>query len=84
MTDTVSLETSRRDLSLNCLKFIAAAAMLIDHIAFAFVPHGTAPAIVMHFIGRITDPPCSLPPWRDTITPAVSGGIFCGWRSLRA
>ena len=30
MTDTVSLETSRRDLSLNCLKFIAAAAMLID------------------------------------------------------
>ena len=56
MTDTVSLETSRRDLSLNCLKFIAAAAMLIDHIAFAFVPYGTAPAIVMHFIGRITGP----------------------------
>ena len=74
MTDTVSLETSRRDLSLNCLKFIAAAAMLIDHIAFAFVPDGTAPAIVMHFIGRITGPTMFF----------VSGGIFCGWRSLRA
>lgn len=45
-----------RGLSLNSLKYIAILAMTIDHIAFAFVPSGTAPAILMHIIGRITGP----------------------------
>lgn len=54
MTDTITLKSTRRDLSLNCLKYIAVVAMLIDHIAFAFVPNGTLPAILMHIIGRIT------------------------------
>lgn len=45
-----------RGLSLNSLKYIAILAMTIDHIAFAFVPGGTAPAILMHIIGRITGP----------------------------
>ena len=38
------------------LKLIAIVAMVIDHLAFAFVPDGTPLAVVMHFIGRITGP----------------------------
>lgn len=45
-----------RDLSLSTLKYIAILAMLIDHIAYAFVQDGTPLAIGMHFIGRITGP----------------------------
>lgn len=43
-------------LSLNQLKAVAVAAMVIDHIAFAFVPDGTLPAVLLHTIGRITGP----------------------------
>lgn len=38
------------------LKYIAILAMLIDHIAWAFIPLDTPLAQVMHFIGRITAP----------------------------
>lgn len=38
------------------LKLVAIVAMVIDHLAFAFVPDGTPLAVVMHFIGRITGP----------------------------
>lgn len=38
------------------LKLIAILAMLIDHIAWAFVPLGSGWGQVMHFIGRITAP----------------------------
>ncbi len=58
MTRTASplLPDAERGLTLNALKYIAIAAMLIDHIAYAFLPSGTLPAIVMHFIGKITGP----------------------------
>ncbi len=38
------------------LKMIAIFAMLIDHIAWAFVPTGTVWGQIMHIIGRITAP----------------------------
>lgn len=43
-------------LTVNTLKYIAILAMVIDHIAYAFVPSGTALSIVMHLIGRTTGP----------------------------
>ena len=52
MTDHC-LEESR---GLNHLKAVAVAAMVIDHIAFAFVPDGTLLAILLHSIGKITGP----------------------------
>ena len=42
--------------SLNTVKLLAIVAMLIDHIAVAFVPDGTVLAALMHFIGRFTGP----------------------------
>lgn len=45
-----------RGIAINDLKYIAILAMVIDHIAYAFVPSGTALSIVMHFIGRTTGP----------------------------
>ncbi len=43
-------------LSANALKFIAIIAMLIDHIAWAFVPFASPLGQIMHIIGRITAP----------------------------
>jgi TraX protein. len=40
----------------NTLKLIAISAMLIDHIAWAFVPTASLLGQVMHIIGRITAP----------------------------
>lgn len=40
----------------NQLKYLVAAAMVIDHIAWAFVPAASAAGLVMHFIGRLTAP----------------------------
>ena len=40
----------------NALKYIAIVAMLIDHIAWAFVPTLSVLGQVMHFIGRLTGP----------------------------
>ncbi|MBQ7551393.1 MAG: hypothetical protein IJT04_07695 [Bacteroidales bacterium] len=40
----------------NQLKYIAIIAMLIDHIAWAFVPMETILGQGMHFVGRLTGP----------------------------
>lgn len=42
--------------NLSTLKLIAIFAMVIDHMAFAFVPYDTPLSIMMHFVGRITGP----------------------------
>lgn len=46
----------KRGLDANVLKYIAVVAMLIDHIAWAFVPFNTVLGQAMHFIGRLTAP----------------------------
>lgn len=46
----------QKSLNLSKLKLIAIFAMVIDHIAFAFVPYDTPLSIMMHFVGRITGP----------------------------
>lgn len=46
----------KKGLSATALKYIAVVAMVIDHIAFAFVETTTPLGIAMHFIGRITGP----------------------------
>lgn len=51
-----SLAAGRKGLPANSLKYIAIAAMLIDHIAWAFVPFNTTLGQVMHIIGRLTAP----------------------------
>lgn len=43
-------------LNRNQIKWIAIAAMLIDHIAWAFVPTESVLGQIMHFIGRLTAP----------------------------
>ena len=45
-----------RRLNRNELKYLAMAAMLIDHIAWAFVPLNSMPGQLMHFVGRLTGP----------------------------
>lgn len=52
------MQSELRTKNLNALnlKLIAITAMLIDHIAWRFVPSASAAGIVMHFIGRITGP----------------------------
>lgn len=49
-------ERPSRGLSAAALKTIAIVAMVIDHIAWAFVPTYSALGIAMHFVGRITGP----------------------------
>ncbi len=46
----------KKSLSANFLKFIAAAAMLIDHIAWCFVDEYSVLGQIMHIIGRMTAP----------------------------
>jgi hypothetical protein len=50
------LELSARRLSANTIKWIAVVAMLIDHIAWAFVPTYSVWGQLMHIVGRITAP----------------------------
>ncbi len=45
-----------RKLDRNELKYLAVAAMLVDHIAWAFVPLDSIWGQLMHFIGRLTGP----------------------------
>lgn len=51
-----SLSAEKRGLSADAIKLIAAAAMLIDHIAWCFVPKNSAAGVLMHMIGRIAAP----------------------------
>ncbi len=50
------LQKSAGRLNANTLKLIAIAAMLIDHIAWGFVPTLSPLGQIMHLIGRITAP----------------------------
>jgi hypothetical protein len=43
-------------LNRNQLKYLVIIAMLIDHIAWAFVPTASPLGQVMHFVGRLTGP----------------------------
>ena len=55
MGETVLVEKTKvKGLSGTTIKFIAIAAMLLDHIAWAFVPTYSVLGQVMHIIGRIT------------------------------
>lgn len=47
---------NKLSLNRNQLKYLVIVAMLIDHIAFAFVPTASLLGQVMHFIGRLTGP----------------------------
>ena len=38
----------------NQIKYLVIIAMLIDHIAWAFVPMESLPGQIMHFIGDFT------------------------------
>lgn len=48
--------TNKLSLNRNQLKYLVIVAMLIDHIAWAFVPTASLLGQVMHFIGRLTGP----------------------------
>ena len=56
MTENPVRITEHTGLTGNALKLIAVLCMLIDHIAWAFVPTASAAGVVMHVIGRITAP----------------------------
>lgn len=43
-------------LNRNQIKYLVIVAMLIDHIAWAFVPMASVLGQIMHFIGRLTGP----------------------------
>lgn len=48
--------TENKGLSANAIKYIAIAAMLIDHIAWCFVDTNSVLGQIMHIIGRLTAP----------------------------
>ncbi len=52
----MDLPTQKKYLSANALKYFAIAAMLIDHIGWAFVDTHSVLGQIMHFIGRFTAP----------------------------
>lgn len=54
--DKMSDKSRTLSLNRNQLKYIVIAAMLIDHIAWAFVPLYTPLGQIMHFFGRLTAP----------------------------
>ena len=55
-TQTQKVQLHNSGLTSNTLKFIVIGAMLIDHIAWAFVPLFTPLGQIMHIIGRTTAP----------------------------
>ena len=61
MENRISYEKKRPlDLNRNQLKYILILAMVIDHIAWDFVPTMSVLGQVMHFIGRLTGPGMAL------------------------
>lgn len=56
LMENIENKTNGFGMSAYTLKLIAIIAMLIDHIAWAFVPAATVLGQVMHIIGRITAP----------------------------
>ncbi|MCR2807929.1 conjugal transfer protein TraX [Paenibacillus soyae] len=45
-----------KPLTANVLKVIAIVAMFVDHASYWIVPKGTAPDLIVHFIGRLAAP----------------------------
>jgi len=63
MEKTISYENNtgfRRKLNRNQLKYLLIAAMLIDHLAWTFVPTKSILGQCMHFVGRLTGPAMSV------------------------
>ncbi len=56
MSETNSQDLHVEGLNRNQIKYILILAMLIDHIAWAFVKEATPAWEVMHFFGRLTGP----------------------------
>lgn len=56
MDTTLTEKEGFRGINATFLKYIAITAMLIDHIAWAFVPYNSILGQIMHVIGRITAP----------------------------
>ena len=56
MENSLAKSDSSHGLPANALKLIAAAAMLIDHIAWCFVAKYSVLGQIMHIIGRLTAP----------------------------
>ena len=54
--DYIASKYIQKNISANKLKFIAIIAMLIDHIAVAFVSNQSILGQAMHMIGRVTMP----------------------------
>lgn len=54
--DTISSLTKRKGLNATQIKTIAIIAMLIDHIAWRYIPTYTLPGQLMHVVGRLTAP----------------------------
>lgn len=52
----IESETHKIGLTISTLKYIAIIAMVIDHVAVAFLPYESVPAIIMHFLGKTTGP----------------------------
>lgn len=50
------MKNKKSGLTASALKYLAVMAMLIDHVAYLFVPDGTIIYYCMRFIGRITAP----------------------------
>lgn len=48
--------SARRGLTGNLLKWIAIVCMLIDHLAWTFIPFDSPLGMAMHLIGRVTGP----------------------------
>ena len=46
----------RLSLNRNQIKYLVIIAMIIDHIATAFLPDESILAMIMHFVGRFTAP----------------------------
>ena len=54
--EQIQYKKNEYELTLNQLKYIAIAAMVIDHLAVSFLPYESPIAIVMHTVGKITGP----------------------------
>lgn len=53
---TMIEEFKMKSLSGNTIKIIAIVAMIIDHVAWAFISENTISGVVMHTIGKVTGP----------------------------
>ena len=57
MSENLTIDgNTNKGLTLTTLKYIAIAAMLIDHIAVTFVAYDSVLFLIMDLIGRITGP----------------------------